>query len=174
MTLDWSSIRSGDADAMQGAIVELCGWMIPLDPTADKADYFLLAADAPCCGGCLPRDPLSSIEVYAAAPCAPQERAVTFTGRLQRLIDDPAGWRYQLIDATPLDFSRNARRAARVVARFSRQVPRWVSQPARLDVSRVIPRSRVRAQPMPRARTPLLRELLKRRTARSSGALPTR
>jgi membrane dipeptidase len=103
MTLDWSSIRSGEADALHGAIVELSGWMIPLDATADKADYFLLAADAPCCGGCLPRDPLSSIEVYAAAPCAPQEHAVTFTGRLQRLIDDPAGWRYQLIDATPLD-----------------------------------------------------------------------
>ena len=103
MTLDWSSIRIGEADALHGAIVELSGWMIPLDATADKADYFLLAADAPCCGGCLPRDPLSSIEVYAAAPCAPQEQAVTFTGRLQRLIDDPAGWRYQLIDATPLD-----------------------------------------------------------------------
>ncbi len=36
-----------------------------------------------------------------AAPCAPQEQAVTFSGRLQRLIDDPAGWRYQLVDATP-------------------------------------------------------------------------
>jgi len=103
MTLDWTSIRTGDADALHGKIVDLCGWMIPLDPTADQADYFLLAADAPCCGGCLPRDPLSSIEVFAAAPCAPQEQAVTFRGRLERLTDDPAGWRYQLIDARALD-----------------------------------------------------------------------
>ena len=97
--VEWTSIRSGEADALHGAIVELSGWMIPLDPTADEADYFLLAADAPCCGGCLPRDPLSSIEVYAAAACAVREEAVTFRGQLRRLTDDPAGWRYQLIEA---------------------------------------------------------------------------
>jgi membrane dipeptidase len=103
MPLDWSSIRTGEADSLHGTLIELCGWIIPLDPTADQADYFLLAADAPCCGGCVPRDPLSCLEVFAAVPCAPQEQAVTLRGRLQRLIDDPAGWRYQLVDASPLD-----------------------------------------------------------------------
>jgi membrane dipeptidase len=103
MPLDWSSIRTGEADSLHGTMIELCGWMIPLDPTADKADYFVLAADAPCCGGCLPRDPLSCVEVFATVPCASQERAVTLRGRLQRLIDDPAGWRYQLVEASPLD-----------------------------------------------------------------------
>jgi membrane dipeptidase len=115
MPLDWTSIRTGDADALHGKIVELRGWMIPLDPAADQADYFLLAAGAPCCGGCLPRDPLSSIEVYAAVPCAPQEQAVTFRGRLERLTDDPAGWRYQLVEAQPLDLP--ATRAPRSVSR---------------------------------------------------------
>jgi membrane dipeptidase len=103
MPLDWSSIRTGEADSLHGATIELCGWVIPLDLTADEADYFVLAADAPCCGGCVPRDPLSCVEVFAAVPCAPQEQAVTLRGRLQRLIDDPAGWRYQLVDARPVD-----------------------------------------------------------------------
>jgi len=113
MPLDWLSIRTGDTDSLHGAIVELCGWIVPLDPVADEADYFVLAADAPCCGGCLPRNPLSCVEVFAAVPCAPQEQAVTFRGRLQRLTDDPAGWRYQLVDARPLDLpSEHAPRSA--------------------------------------------------------------
>jgi membrane dipeptidase len=103
MPLDWSSIRTGEADSLHGATIELCGWMISLDPTAKEADYFVLAADAPCCGGCVPRDPLSCVEVFAEVPCAPQEQAVTLRGRLQRLVDDPAGWRYQLVDARPVD-----------------------------------------------------------------------
>ena len=103
MPLDWVSIRTGEADSLHGALIELTGWIIPPDPTAAEADYFVLAADAPCCGGCMPRDPLSCVEVFAAASCAPQEQAVTLRGRLQRLTDDPAGWRYQLVDASPLD-----------------------------------------------------------------------
>jgi membrane dipeptidase len=93
MPLDWVSIRTGEADSLHGALIELTGWIIPPDPTAAEADYFVLAADAPCCGGCMPRDPLSCVEVFAAASCAPQEQAVTLRGRLQRLTDDPAGWR---------------------------------------------------------------------------------
>ena len=104
MPLDWSNIRTGTADLLHDTMIELCGWMIPLDPTGEEADYFVLAADAPCCGGCVPRDPLSCVEVFAAMSCAPQEQAVTLRGRLQRLTDDPAGWRYQLVDARPLDW----------------------------------------------------------------------
>jgi len=53
MQIDWSSIRSGQADALHDAIVELSGWMIPLE-LEPCVDYFLLAADAPCCSGCEP------------------------------------------------------------------------------------------------------------------------
>ena len=121
MTLDWTSIRTGDADALHDTIVELTGWLIPLDPTADVADYFLLAADAPCCGGCLPRDPLSSIEVFTDAPCALQEQAVSVAGRLQRLSDDPAGWRYRLVDAHLLDLDRSASQQAHAPRSASRR-----------------------------------------------------
>jgi membrane dipeptidase len=103
MNIDWPTIRTGDADALHGATIELSGWMIPLDPLAGSVDYFLLGADEPCCGGCVPRNPLTSIEVHAAMPIAPQADALTLRGRLVRLVDDPAGWRYRLVDATPLE-----------------------------------------------------------------------
>ena len=103
MTFDWQTIHSGDADRLHGESVELSGWMIPLDPLADSVDYFLLSADEPCCGGCVPRNPTTSIEVQAAAPIAPQAEALTLRGRFLRLVDDPAGWRYRLVDARPLD-----------------------------------------------------------------------
>jgi membrane dipeptidase len=91
-------MRSGQADALDGILIELSGWMIPLEDTP-RVDYFLLVADAPCCGGCAPADPLSSIEVLSASPVQLQSGPVTIRGRLRRLVDDPAGWRYQLISA---------------------------------------------------------------------------
>jgi membrane dipeptidase len=60
MQIDRSSIRSGQAVALDGIVIELSGWMIPLEDTP-RVDYFLLVADAPCCGGCAPADPLSNI-----------------------------------------------------------------------------------------------------------------
>jgi membrane dipeptidase len=103
MTIDWPAIRTGDADSFNGTIIELSGWMIPLDPQADSVDYFLLNAEEPCCGGCVPRNPLAAIEVVTAAPIAPQAEPLTLRGRLLRLLDDPAGWRYRLVDAMPPD-----------------------------------------------------------------------
>jgi membrane dipeptidase len=103
MILDWPTIQTGDADTLHGATIDMSGWMIPLDPQADSVDYFLLSADEPCCGGCAPRNPLTSIEVYPAAPLAPRAEALTLRGRLLRLLDDPAGWRYRLVDARPID-----------------------------------------------------------------------
>ena len=103
MNFDWPTISTGAADALHGTTIELSGYMIPLDPLADSVDYFLLSADDSCCGGCMPRNPLTSIEVHAAVPIAPQADAVTLRGRLLLLLDDPAGWRYRLVDAQPLD-----------------------------------------------------------------------
>ena len=98
MQIDWSSIRSRQADALHDVVVELSGWMIPLE-LESCVDYFLLAADAPCCSGCVPTDPRSSIEVMGASLIQVQNGPVTIRGRLRRLVNDPAGWRYQLVDA---------------------------------------------------------------------------
>ncbi|MFL9911575.1 dipeptidase [Paraburkholderia sp. RL17-337-BIB-A] len=103
MQIDWPTIQTGRADTSHGATADISGWMIPLDPQAHTVDYFLLSADEPCCGGCVPRNPLTSIEVYMAAPLVPQAEPLALRGRLVRLLDDPAGWRYRLVDAVPLD-----------------------------------------------------------------------
>ena len=98
----WSAIRSHASPplhalhALHASEVEIRGWLIPLDPTEPAADYFLLAADEPCCGGCIPRDPLSCIEVMMATPIAGGSEPVRLRGRLMQLVDDPAGWRYRL------------------------------------------------------------------------------
>jgi membrane dipeptidase len=86
--------------------------MAPLDLSADTADYFIFTANPPCCGGCVLADPLACIEVYARMPVAQWPEAVQLRGRLLRLIDDPAGWRYQLVDAMPLALEGRASKRA--------------------------------------------------------------
>jgi membrane dipeptidase len=102
MQINWMTLRSDEAAALHDATVEISGWMTPLDPSAATADYFLLTPDAPCCGGCVSADPLACIEVYVRTPLTLQAEAIQLRGRWRRLIDDPAGWRYQLVEAVPL------------------------------------------------------------------------
>jgi membrane dipeptidase len=99
---DWADIRSDAAVVLHASTVEINGWMIPLDPAAQAVDYFLLVAEQPCCGGCVPRDPLASVEVIAREPIPLDVGPLRLRGRLTRLVDDPAGWRYRLDDAHAL------------------------------------------------------------------------
>ncbi|WP_233838046.1 dipeptidase [Paraburkholderia sp. ZP32-5] len=92
----WDEINGDAASTLHGSTVDIRGWMIPLEPSARSADYFLLAQDEPCCGGCVPRDPRRSIEVTASEPIALESGSLPLRGRLMQLIDDPAGWRYRL------------------------------------------------------------------------------
>jgi membrane dipeptidase len=115
----WTSIRNDTANGLHAATVEIRGWMIPLEPAEPAADYFLLAAEPPCCGACVPRDPFSSIEVLTREPLLVESGPMRLRGRLVRLIDDPAGWRYRLEsaqrvhepNASPLPASGMSRRA---------------------------------------------------------------
>ncbi len=111
MLVSWSELASGRADAMDGAAVELIGWMAPPD-IADRHAYFLLAPEPICCLGCLPRDPLRCVEVFARRPIPASGRPVRLAGRLRCLTDDPAGWRYQLREAEPVDPVEGALTAA--------------------------------------------------------------
>lgn len=52
----WPTFRSGVADALNGEIVELSGWMMALDAHM-AVDYCLLLPEAPCCGTHVPADP---------------------------------------------------------------------------------------------------------------------
>lgn len=92
----WAAIRGGTVNPSNATTTEICGWMIPLEPAESAADYFVLAADEPCCGGCVPRDPFNCIEVMSLEPVAVASGRIRVRGRLIRLIDDPAGWRYRL------------------------------------------------------------------------------
>ena len=146
----WARIRANRADlagAPHTSQVEITGWMIPLDPAAPSADYFLLAADEPCCGGCVPRDPLSCIEVTCAKPVAHDAGPVRLRGFLTRLIDDPAGWRYRLESAEPVSGAKMTRRtflasgaalglAACAPGRFASytEAPQWQASPGALTI----------------------------------------
>ncbi|MBI3707751.1 MAG: membrane dipeptidase [Proteobacteria bacterium] len=98
MLVDWRDMATGAADGLDGDMVEIVGWLVPVE-AADEHHYFLLTPEPMCCGGCLPSDPGACVEVFAGAGIAPQDRAVRLLGRWRRLRDDPAGWRYQLRDA---------------------------------------------------------------------------
>ncbi|WP_084209973.1 dipeptidase [Ralstonia sp. A12] len=117
MPIDWILIETREADALHDTVVEMEGWALPLDAAAPSADYFLLSADAPCCGGSMPRNPATSIEVFTTQPVPTGDEAIRLRGRLLRLHDDPAGWRYQLVDAAP-----TAVQPAAQSARMSRRV----------------------------------------------------
>ena len=101
MRLEWNSLASGQADAADGAIVELYGF--PATPAlATHAARFVLLAEPPCCPGCLPADPLAAVEVTAAMALPMHQGALRLEG-LWRVRRRAAGWRYRLDAARPLD-----------------------------------------------------------------------
>ncbi len=97
-TLDWAQIAAAEADRYDSEMVEIAGFMAPAEP-ADAHGYFLLLAEPMCCIGCWPSDPLAAVEVFATVPIPAEGRAVRLVGRWCRVIEDPAGWRYQLREA---------------------------------------------------------------------------
>jgi membrane dipeptidase len=105
--IDWSDLTSGRADLFDGTQVEISGWIAPID-AAGHHDYFLFIAQPSCCFGCLPSDPSACVEVFARSAIPPQRHSVRLAGHWRRLVDDPAGWRYQLRDARLLDAAPTA------------------------------------------------------------------
>jgi membrane dipeptidase len=102
MRLDWADLGTSRAEAVDGRPVEIVGWPMTALP-ADEAGYFLLTPEPMCCQGCLPGNPLACVEVYASAAVALHNGALRLRGRWRVLTDDPMGWRYQLVDAQPVD-----------------------------------------------------------------------
>lgn len=90
----------GAVSALDGKIVRVQGFMMPLD-IGDKQRRFLLVAAPPHCSFCLPAGPDAMIEVRAKADVRYGFDAILLSGKLQVLKDDPAGLYYRLIDAVP-------------------------------------------------------------------------
>ncbi|MGE3905333.1 MAG: dipeptidase [Reyranellaceae bacterium] len=91
VNLDWARL----ADAVEGATVEIEGWLSPIELAAAHRYFFLVPAIA-CCLGCPPRNPEQAVEVFADAGIPPQSGPVRLRGVWCRLDDDPIGWRWQL------------------------------------------------------------------------------
>jgi membrane dipeptidase len=98
MRLRWSDLGTIRADRAHGKNVEITGWPATALPVG-HADYFLLTPDTNCCPGCLPRHPLTAIEVFAAGEIELPRGELHLSGTLQVFPDDPLSWRYQLHDA---------------------------------------------------------------------------
>jgi len=86
--------------ALDGKIVKVQGFMMPLD-IGDKQRRFLLVAAPPHCSFCLPAGPDAMIEVRAKSDIRYGFDAVALSGKLQVLKDDPAGLYYRIVDAVP-------------------------------------------------------------------------
>jgi uncharacterized protein len=85
-------------NALDGKVVRVQGFMMPLD-IGDKQRRFLLVAAPPHCTFCLPAGPDAMIEVRAKSDVRYGFDAVSLSGKLQVLKDDPAGLYYRLLDA---------------------------------------------------------------------------
>jgi uncharacterized protein len=88
--------------ALNGKAVKVEGFMIPLD-IGDKQKRFLLVAAPPHCSFCLPAGPDAMIEIRAKSNVRYGFEAVSLSGTLQVLNDDPAGLYYRLIEAVRLE-----------------------------------------------------------------------
>lgn len=86
--------------ALDGKTISVQGFMMPLD-IGDKQRRFLLVAAPPHCAFCLPAGPDAMIEVRAKSDIRYGFDAISVSGKLQVLKDDPAGLYYRLVDAVP-------------------------------------------------------------------------
>jgi membrane dipeptidase len=96
MRLAWHDLGTPRADRAHGKPVEIRGWPTTVRPGARRADSFLLTPEPGCCMTCLPRHPLTAIDVSAEAPIDFPSGALRLSGVLHVETDDRDQWRYQL------------------------------------------------------------------------------
>jgi membrane dipeptidase len=96
--LNWNDLGTVRAEGAHGATIEFSGF-IAIAAAAGRTNHCLLVAEPPCCVGCVPRDPLSAVEVFAASPIPVTGRAVRLIGTWRLRNDDTDRWCYQLHDA---------------------------------------------------------------------------
>jgi hypothetical protein len=89
---------SATVAALDQKEITLQGFMLPLD-MGEKHALFILSAVPPTCGFCMPGGPEAVVEVRAKRPLAYTDNAVTVSGKLSVLKDDPTGIFYRLTEA---------------------------------------------------------------------------
>jgi hypothetical protein len=91
-----------DVAAFDSKVVKLQGFMVPLE-VAGAQKRFLLAAQPSECAYCMPSGPDQLVEVQVRNAVKYTLDAVTVTGKLALLRDDPAGMLYRITEAVTSD-----------------------------------------------------------------------
>jgi membrane dipeptidase len=86
----------GLADIADAAEVEIDGFAAQ---AGLSNSHFVVLPEPTCCAGCMPRNPLGVVEVFANSPVPLRGQALRLTGTWRVAGDNPWGWRYQLRDA---------------------------------------------------------------------------
>ncbi len=100
MKLRWSEVAAMALDDFDGTMIEIEG--VPSAAVAGlSAGHFVLLPEATCCPGCVPRDALAAVEVFARQPMPLHPRPTRLRGvwQTQRNGD----WRYAVRDAVTTD-----------------------------------------------------------------------
>jgi hypothetical protein len=82
--------------------VKLQGFMMPLE-LGDKQTHFVLSAMPVSCAFCLPGGPEALVEVKTRRPVKYSFDAITISGKLSVLKEDPTGVFYRITDAVQAD-----------------------------------------------------------------------
>jgi membrane dipeptidase len=91
--LGWHDLAAG-ADA---AVVDIDGFAATA--AALTAGHFILLAEPACCAGCVPRNPMAAVEVFARSPVPLRGQALRLTGTWRVVGGAPSGYCYQIHDA---------------------------------------------------------------------------
>ncbi len=95
MRLSWHDLGTPRADKAHGKTLEVAGWPTA-SPGLTRSDYFVLTAEANCCAGCVPNNPLAVIEVFADTEFDLGGGSLRLSGTLHVETNDSQQWRYQL------------------------------------------------------------------------------
>lgn len=137
MKLDWIALADGTADRLDGAWIEIEGWMA-VGAVMEPLTHFAFVAEPACCEDCLPRAARARVEVFMDDPVMPAGQAIRVAGRWVVLTADDVGWRYQLRDArllssrSPLHagFTRRAAMAAAMAGGAMLGLSSWLPEAA--------------------------------------------
>jgi hypothetical protein len=84
--------------ALDNQTVRICGFMMPLNMTAQQ-QHFLLSAVPASCPFCMPAGPEAIVEVVSKRPVKFGFDPIIMSGKLAVLKDDQAGMLYRMTDA---------------------------------------------------------------------------
>lgn len=92
-----------DVEKLNGQVVKLQGFMMPLDQATKQQNFILSANPVTSCFYCLPGGPESMVEVKAEKGIEFSYSPITLTGKLELLKNDASGMYYRLSGARVLN-----------------------------------------------------------------------